>query len=472
MNTDQPTRTDPTLSVRRDLAEILEMDHQLLTQAVHDANAQIDGTSLPGGRAMIALAHAGDPATFERRVELAEQAWFTRGVTEGRVEIVDGNYVDLHPDQDRPDPADLEDEDTAPALQILRYWSERYRWALGMVWDHIPTIATEARFLRNAQVLAYVTANHASEWAHMARDVNRARRHLESILHAGRRPQRSRVVCNRPQCVDARAAERDAGTDVNQRYLIRVHGPTFVTAWECTACGTTVPETRACDRCHRAYPPGPDDTCTREVGRKDDRHPCGGTITTAVTLDHCPNLWCHTHTPATPVLASDETTDRWKCTSCKHRYTDGEYAAAYAAMLKDQGAERFVTVAEAVAMLGDQGRPEVTVRSWLKPPRRHTADRCTVCRRTYPPSEYNVCPAPVKGSLERCGGELRPVRRGNPDKVIEAYCDLATHRTYVWWPDMWRRHLGEKADAEATAARRVTSAAVAREDADGEDTVA
>lgn len=456
-----PQPSDPAGKVRRDLTEIIDLSARLLSQAVNDANAQIDGTSLPGGRAMIALALVNDPETFERRVELAERAWFAHAAAVGAVRLVDGVTVLLDEDH-RPDlAADEDDDDTAPALQIIRYWSERYRWQLGMVWDHIPTISTEARFLRNPEVLAYVAAHHASDWVHLARDINRARRHLESILYAGSRPDRSRVICNNPTCTD-------------RKKLIKVHGPTYVVAWSCLACGTTVPEERRCDSCGRRALPSPDDECRRMVGKKADRHPCEGQLVSVVALDHCPNLWCHTAAPAAEIRASDPTTDRWKCTGCKKRYDTDEFEAAYAAMLKDTGAERFVTVAEAVATLVKQGRPEVTVRSWLKPPRRHVEDRCTVCKRRWPPREYNVCPGKVKGSLEKCGGELRPVRRGNPDDVIEAYCDLATHKTYVWWPDMWRRHLVTKAKADRqkarAAERRAAEEAEAAATRDGADT--
>lgn len=435
--------TDPHAKVSRDLAEILDLATQLSTQAVHDANATIDGTSLPGGRAMVALALAADPATFERRVELTEAQWFAYAQAHGavrRVEDLDATVL-LDPDH-RPDPAADEDDDTAPALQVLRYWSERCRWHLGMVWDHIPTLHTEAAFLRNPDVLAHFSAAHPDDWPHMADDVNHARRHLESILHAGNRPDRSRVVCTNPTCEDPKK-------------LIRVNAPAYVASWSCTACAHPIPEWSLCTRCKATHSPSAETRCRRMVGRKDTRRECGGDlISTTADLTRCPSLWCGTTTPPTPHYASDEHADRWKCTSCKTRYDADAYRDAYAKMLRSQGAERFVSVRDAVHQLVKQGRPEVTVRSWLKPPRRHTSDRCTVCKRTWPPLEHNVCPGTVKGTLETCGGELRPVRRGNADDVIEAYCDLATHQTYVWWPDIWRRHLITKDKADRSRARR------------------
>jgi len=442
----QPT-TDPTIKVRRDLAEVLDLDVQLLTQAVHDANAQIDGTSLPGGRAMIALASVGDVESFERRVEFAEAAWMAQAVREGGVRIVDGVTVVLD-DSDRPDPAAEEDDDDAPALQIIRYWSEKYRWELSMLWDHTPTIQTEAAFLRNPQVLAHVTEHHADDWAHMARDINRARLHLESILHAGRRPDRSRVVCNNPACTD-------------QKELIRVHSRPYIAAAVCVGCATTLPETRQCADCSRPADPSDHTRCRREIGKKDQRHVCGGELISTTEYDHCPNPWCFTTAPPEIILTSDEDADRWKCTGCKKHYDDEAYAAAYAAMLRDQGAERFVTLAEAVSILVKQGRPEVTVRSWLKPPRRHVSDRCRDCKRDWSPGKHATCEGVSDDTGEVCGGKLWPKLRGNAEDVIEAYCDLATRRTLVWWPDIWRRHLVKKDKAERAKRRRTEDAASA-----------
>lgn len=220
----QPTTTptNPTVKVSRDLAEIVDLSTQLLGQAVHDANAQIDGTSLPGGRAMIALAGVGDTATFERRVETTERAWF-QWHQDDQVKLVDG-YCVIPDDGTRPDPAADEDDDTAPALQILRFWSEQYRWQVGAVWDHIPTINTEAKFLRHQ--LNWIAEHDAAQWAHFARDINRARRHLETIVHAGHRPDRSRVVCNNPTCEAPKPLIRTYGDDVTGAD----------DRWKCTAC--------------------------------------------------------------------------------------------------------------------------------------------------------------------------------------------------------------------------------------------
>lgn len=85
--------------------------------------------------------------------------------------------------------------------------------------------------------------------------------------------------------------------------------------------------------------------------------------------------------------------DHWKCPACKQRYDVDEYERAYAKRLQSEGAERFVKIGDALAVLKAQGRAERTIRKWL--------GRCEV----------------------------------------ESYCNPTTHETFVWWPDLWRLHL-------------------------------
>ena len=89
----------------------------------------------------------------------------------------------------------------------------------------------------------------------------------------------------------------------------------------------------------------------------------------------------------------DGSDDRWKCHLCRQRLDPEGAQRAHAKMLRSEGAERWVHQADAIATLKTQGRPERTIRAWL-------AD-----------------------------GE------GN------GYCDPETHQVWVWWPDLWRRHL-------------------------------
>lgn len=91
-------------------------------------------------------------------------------------------------------------------------------------------------------------------------------------------------------------------------------------------------------------------------------------------------------------VADDGSDDRWKCPACKHRYDPAGAHRAHAAMLRSEGAERWVPQADAIATLKAQGRPERTIRAWLS---------------------------------EGEGG---------------AYCDPVSHQVWVWWPELWTRH--------------------------------
>lgn len=91
--------------------------------------------------------------------------------------------------------------------------------------------------------------------------------------------------------------------------------------------------------------------------------------------------------------AEDGSDDRWKCHVCRNRLDAADAHRAHAKMLRSESAERWVAQADAIATLKAQGRSERTVRAWL-------AD-----------------------------GE------GN------GYCDPVTHQVWVWWPDLWHKHL-------------------------------
>lgn len=57
--------------------------------------------------------------------------------------------------------------------------------------------------------------------------------------------------------------------------------------------------------------------------------------------------------------------DHWKCPTCKTRLDSDAYQRAYALQLLSQGARRFVSLSDALAILKAQGRPERTVRQWI-----------------------------------------------------------------------------------------------------------
>lgn len=149
--------------------------------------------------------------------------------------------------------------------------------------------------------------------------------------------------------------------------------------------------------------------------------------------------------------ADDGTLDRWKCPHCKHIFDRDAMLRAHATQLRRESAAKHVDQADAIGTLRAQGRAERTIRKWLGPPL-ELKDRCTECGHTWPEREHASCPRVInRKTRERCGGELHPTYVGDPEAVVGGYCDLATHKTWVWWPDLWRLHL-------ATQTRRRTSA--------------
>lgn len=137
---------------------------------------------------------------------------------------------------------------------------------------------------------------------------------------------------------------------------------------------------------------------------------------------------------------------------CHARYTPDEAKRAHARQMRHEGAERWITTTEAVGALSVQGWQQRTVRRWIAP--LQPVDRCQDCKRTWPAQEYPACPnkVHVDGELVECGGFLDRLWKGNRDDVPESYCDIATRRTFVWWPTMWRRHLiANSAKAERNA---------------------
>jgi hypothetical protein len=152
--------SETTMTVARNLREIRQLAWQLQDQAIHKANDRL----MPGGEAMVNLAYVADLAIWTRRVELAEQS--------GGADLVD------------EDPDDL-----WPPFQRLRYWSEAWRSTLGMDYDDPrwrPTLASEAAFLANPDVLGWAWDNEP-RWDNFADDVTGALRRLENILAAGER---------------------------------------------------------------------------------------------------------------------------------------------------------------------------------------------------------------------------------------------------------------------------------------------
>lgn len=139
--------------------------------------------------------------------------------------------------------------------------------------------------------------------------------------------------------------------------------------------------------------------------------------------------------------AEDGSEDIWKCPACRARFDADGMKRAHAKMLRSEQGQKFVDQADAIATLRTQGRGERTVRRWLSP--LQPVDLCAECGETWPHQEFPACPKKDNHGDE-CGGLLVTQWDGDREAVVEAFCDIATHRRFVWWPDLWRRHLSTR----------------------------
>lgn len=102
------------------------------------------------------------------------------------------------------------------------------------------------------------------------------------------------------------------------------------------------------------------------------------------------------------IWTRDEKSDHWRCPACHRTYMPEDFRKAHARQLVHKGAEKFLPLRDAVSTLVAQGRPERTIRKWLAPP--------------------------------------DPERGDDLDSVVGGFCEIATHKVWIWWPDLWRRH--------------------------------
>lgn len=149
----------PIVKVARILREIETLFEALLAQAIHKASAHIDGSSLPGGDAMIALGPVANREAWENMQETSERTGLKLTAPE------------------------LEDERETPLQRIL-YWSERWRRHHGAEYGQTPNLSTEVSFIR--WNLEWATV-HEPQWQQFAADMAQAQADLETILNAGRR---------------------------------------------------------------------------------------------------------------------------------------------------------------------------------------------------------------------------------------------------------------------------------------------
>lgn len=323
--------SDPVSAVSADLASMLDMA-ALLGERGADLG---DNPEMPGGDAMVNLAGVASLAEWEAHQEERE-----------RQALLTDAY------------ASTEDEDPDehwPPFQMLWFWSEEWRRELGMNYTEVregvawrPSITSEARFLRNPDVLAWAWDNEL-QWDDFVKDVGKAKTKLENIVRSGERVTRSRIMCN-----------RDHPSKPHKRLIL---------------------------------------------------------------------------------IYNDEPEQTFKAPCCHATFTAGEAQRAHAQQMRSEGAKRWVSVSQAIDLLKAQGWQERTARRWINPIR-HASDRCMSCRQTWEAGKYRECPALVRGLL--CAGTLEPVFRGDRDVVPESYCEPGSHKVFVWWPDLWRRHLAER----------------------------
>jgi hypothetical protein len=193
------TLPDP-IKVARDLTALIDYDEQLLTQAIHNANTQVEGHSLPGGDAMVALAPVASIVRWHQRVAQAEHDWMTARA----VELPNYPGLLVADSRERPEWGADEEERWEPPLQTVRFWSDHYRNVKQQDWDHVPTLVTEAKFLKFH--LDWILT-HEPNADRFASDIAAARKRIEDLLSAGERSERG-VPCMYEECKGVRLVRR------------------------------------------------------------------------------------------------------------------------------------------------------------------------------------------------------------------------------------------------------------------------
>lgn len=185
---------DAVALVARDLSMIEELHEKLLTQAVHLAS----DPAMPGGDAMVMLCAVASPEAWANQVDAYERA---------------GVWPDLAHEDDRE-----------PPLQLIRFWSERWRYERDAASDLTATIGSEVGFIRQCLEWAY---EREDRWPEFAADIGKARGRLEGLLRAGTRPERTAVPC-----IDIDCERRPV--------LVKLYGKRAVDdRYRCPACGRT-----------------------------------------------------------------------------------------------------------------------------------------------------------------------------------------------------------------------------------------
>lgn len=170
----------PVVKVAQDLTAIQNMCAELDDQAEHKATARIDGTVLPGGFAMVALANVANLEAWERKYEFREH------VGRDTTHILD------------------EDDVWEPPLQTLCFWSEQWRAEHGNEYGMRPTVRTEAAYIK--ALLNWAWENELA-WDDFAKDIKAARRRMENVLYSGERAEQG-SPCLYDECKGARLSRK------------------------------------------------------------------------------------------------------------------------------------------------------------------------------------------------------------------------------------------------------------------------
>lgn len=213
--------TKTVVTVARDLTEIESLHAALMVQAIHKASARIDGTSLPGGDAMVALGNVGSPNEWAELIAAAE---FQHLASCSRLDHTRCRYAEHAND----------DDGAEPPLQTLLFWSEAWREEHGYPLERRPTMATEVRFIRWALEWAWSTL---IEWDDFAKDVEGAKTRLENLLLAGVRSERG-APCMYEACRGVRLVRKLTPYSQDGYKMWRYSD------WHCPRCKRTWDEVR------------------------------------------------------------------------------------------------------------------------------------------------------------------------------------------------------------------------------------
>jgi len=316
----------PVVRVAQNLTAIVALYADLLAQAIAKAGATIDGHSLPGGEAMVALAGVANRETNERRVELHETAHMATCQRLDHTRCWTGSE---------------DEDDTEPILQTLLFWSEQWREIHGLPLEgRRPTVATEANIVRGALEWAYDTL---PEWDDFAKDIATARTRLENLLLAGRRIERGVpcLTCNVDLIRPARDRHGECGCG---RRPVLEHAPHGL---DCPFRIRLERDKEGEIYTVRVY----DNDCSSAPGRHIHER-----SDLACVACHRESAWDAEH------QAHDRggLRDEWKCPSCERVYAEEDYrrAVAHAAFV----AAEWLPLEEAIHRV--PGSVRGTIKVW------------------------------------------------------------------------------------------------------------